>query len=1271
MQKTIDTQFTGIYPLSKTLRFELIPQGKTLEFIEQRGLIEQDEERDLAYEIVKKIIDDYHKKFIETALSGASFEWEPLKIAIEQYRKSKTDKTDQIDKTNVVLSEVQDKIREEIADKFKDTVNYDNLLKEKMISELLPEYAKETELTAKQQDAINKFKRFGTYFEGFHSNRKNIYSEKEQSIAIAFRLVHDNFPRFLDNCAIFANMKVNYPSICEDAERELSVLNNGVSLDIVFSADSFNNVLTQSGIEHYNTVIGGIALPNGKKIRGINEFANLYCQQHKEIKRKKLKMTTLYKQILSDRESFSFLPEEFSSDGQVKQSIEEFYSRMHSFARERKLVNIFDEISGLLSKLSENENTRIYVSQSSITGLSHQLFGNWQILHNCLYEQAKVIYGDAQTEANKKRLDKYIKSDEFTLKQINDSLQHLLIYLPEGATMINDICEAWINAAVNVKGIKDSHDKVIEVWQRIKPESQLLRENPDDVEKVKTFLDAIQDYMHLVKPLCANAELDRDNDFYTSFDSLFEQLALIVPLYNKTRNYLSRSTAEGEKYKLNFENPQLANGWDQNKEKDCLSVLFIKDNKYYLGILYAKGKPAFEKVNAKPGESFYQKMVYKLLPGPNKMLPKVFFSAKGRMNFKPPVDIIEGYEQGMHKKGVAFDLVFCHKLIDFFKQKLLIHPDWKIFKFKFSDTSSYQDISGFYREVEEQGYSISFQDIPTIQVDKWVEEGKLYLFQIYNKDFAAGTTGTPNMHTLYWKALFSPENLKDVIFKLNGEAELFYRKASILKPIAHRVGEKMVNRHDNKKNPIPEHSHNELFLYVNNKLSGELSAEGKEYLSCMVVKDVKHEIIKDCRYTKPKFLFHVPLKINFKANARYGAINENVQQYLRQNNDVKIIGIDRGERHLLYLTLINQNGDILEQKSYNTVGDTNYHQMLDQREKERDTARKSWKSVGKIKELKEGYLSQVIHELAEMMVEHNAIVVLEELNFGFKRGRFKIEKQVYQKFEKMLIDKLNYLVFKNEPQDSPGGVLNGYQLTEKFESFQKLGKQSGFLFYVPSAYTSKIDPVTGFVNLFINAALTNREKKCDFISRFTSISFAADEDAFAFSFDYRKFETAFESAKTDWTIYSNGERIVYKKDIKGSEVVYPTRILKELLTKNNIDFSNGNNLLADILSVPMIKENIIFIDTLYRTIMYILQMRNSSTALGVDYIISPVKSTDGTFYDSRTANSCLPKDADANGAFHIALKGLYALRNIKENNKDWVADKIKWLRFAQEKPYKK
>ena len=46
----------------------------------------------------------------------------------------------------------------------------------------------------------------------------------------------------------------------------------------------------------------------------------------------------------------------------------------------------------------------------------------------------------------------------------------------------------------------------------------------------------------------------------------------------------------------------------------------------------------------------------------------------------------------------------------------------------------------------------------------------------------------------------------------------------------------------------------------------------------------------------------------------------------------------------------------------------------------------------------------------------------------------------------MMIDKLNYLVFKEMPPNEPGGVLKAMQLTSKFTSFKELGKQSGFLF---------------------------------------------------------------------------------------------------------------------------------------------------------------------------------------------------------------------------------
>lgn len=62
--------FTRLYPISKTLRFELIPIGRTLENIERNGIIAQDEQRANEYVKVKDIIDRYHKQFIKMCLNN-------------------------------------------------------------------------------------------------------------------------------------------------------------------------------------------------------------------------------------------------------------------------------------------------------------------------------------------------------------------------------------------------------------------------------------------------------------------------------------------------------------------------------------------------------------------------------------------------------------------------------------------------------------------------------------------------------------------------------------------------------------------------------------------------------------------------------------------------------------------------------------------------------------------------------------------------------------------------------------------------------------------------------------------------------------------------------------------------------------------------------------------------------------------------------------------------------------------------------------------------
>ncbi len=680
-----------------------------------------------------------------------------------------------------------------------------------------------------------------------------------------------------------------------------------------------------------------------------------------------------------------------------------------------------------------------------------------------------------------------------------------------------------------------------------------------------------------------------------------------------------------------------------------------RDGFYYPAIMDKKNNTVFANLpKAKAGDSCFQKMTYKLLPGANKMLPKVFFSKKGVGYYNPSSEILRIRNTASHSKNGApqdgfekadFNLQDCHTLIDFFKASIEKHEDWKHFHFKFSPTSTYEDISGFYREVEQQAYKITFEPVPEAFINKNVDEGRLYLFQIYNKDFSAFSKGKPNLHTMYWKALFDDANLADVVYKLNGKAEVFFRKQSI--------EEKNIVRH-------------EAALPIQAK---NLLTPGKENVFA-------YELVKDRRFTMDKFQFHVPITMNFKATGGDG-INNDVQDFLRDNPDVKIIGLDRGERHLVYLTLIDQQGNILLQQSLNTIADdkhpitTDYHKLLNAKEEDRAKSRLEWRAIENIKELKEGYISQVIHRIATLMVEHRAIVVMEDLNFGFKRGRFKVEKQVYQKLEKMLIDKLNYLVLKDAAPGAPGSLMKALQLASEFKGFAKMGKQSGFLFYVPAAYTSKIDPLTGFVD-FLKPKYENVEASRAFFNKFDSIRYNPDAGYFEFAFDYSGFGSKAEDTRTRWTVCTAGtERFHYVPAEKKHVQIDVTEKMKELLDAEGIAYQNGADLKDAIGGV----ESKDFFAKLTKYLSVVLAMRYTAPAEGRDFILSPVADKNGVFFNSEASDGALPKDADANGAYHIALKGLLVLRQIDnargEDRPNLAINNKQWLQFIQKADFKK
>lgn len=1331
-------QFTNLYPVSKTLRFELQPIGLTKENIERNGILERDNQRAIDYKAIKKVIDEYHKAFIEQMLGN--FE---LKLKTDDNMDSLEEfflfyhlPSNDTNRNNLTI--VQNELRKQISARFNKSEQYKRLFGKELIREDLAAFVmtplfekyihsqkgKENlnddeirQIQKKFVQDIAQFKDFTTYFSGFYDNRKNMYVADDKATSIANRMINDNLPKFIDNIDMFERIaKSDVSTHFETLYKEMEAYLNVSSIQEMFRLKYFSMVLTQKQIDVYNAIIGGMTLNDGTKIQGLNEYINLYNQQQKDKSNKLPKLKTLFKQILSERNAISWLPDEFENDNEMLVNIEKCYQDLKN-----KVFEGDNSLKELLTGIGEYNLELIFLPDDlQLTDIAKKHYGDWSVIKKAFEEDArKNLQNNAIINNPPKRNeseDKYqarikellktkkyeelfvkkIKTNEnFSLAQINRLMND---YLGKECKPI-EMYFATMREEEDMNGqktnlfirIENAHKMANSLLTKTYPKNKKLSQDKENVEKIKNLLDAIKDLLHFVKPLLGKGnEGKKDNAFYGEFVPLWETLNKITPLYNMVRNRITQKPYSDEKIKLYFDNNgSFLNGWvDSKTESDNATqyggYIFRKQNSigeydYYLGVSAAtKLFRSFNSVESSD-RSMFERLDYYQLKG------KTFYGALYKGNYEAESsNIIHAIDGVVYSKGSSLLKEKIEKervkkqpkistAIGYLK--FISQQDQKLYEILLKDSifekrnqifmesmksnllsldripsakeyseKNYVLFSDMMEDIDVllQGKIFSYFPISQSELNEAISRTTkpLYLFKITNKDLSFAETyekglrksrGTDNLHTMYFKALMSGnQDVFDI-----GSGSIYFREHKII--------------------------YQEEFLRRGHHFE-------------MLKGKFNYPIISKRRYAFDKFQFHLSVTMNYNAYKRKD-INPLVNTYLKESNITHIVGIDRGERHLLYLSLIDLQGNIIEQYSLNEIVNeyngntyrTNYHNLLDAKEKQRDEARRSWQTIENIKELKDGYISQVIHKIAQLMLKFNAIVVLEDLNAGFIRGRQKIEKQVYQKFEKMLIDKLNFLVDKKCDAKEKGGVLNAYQLSNKFESFQKLGKQSGFLFYIPAWNTSKMDPTTGFVNL-LDTRYENMEKAKVFLGKFKSIFFNAPKDWFEFTFDYDDFTTKASGSKTQWTICTYGSRVETKRDPKQnnnfvSKEISLTCKLKELFTNFSID------LRGHLQEQICLQNDASFFKEMLHLLHLTLQMRNSIIGTDIDYLISPVMNAHGEFYDSRKCNNNLPTNADANGAYNIARKGLWIIEQIKKSNdlsklKLAISNK-EWMRYAQ------
>ncbi len=1231
------SSFTNLYEISKTLRFELKPVGETQNNLKLDWIIQKDREIEENYVLIKDLLDDLHILFVEKSLENVNLEFldEFYNCYIEYKKDSKN-------KKNISnLEKITKNIRKELISFFVNEWNswlqkYDFLKKwwiwfltEKEVLKLLKE------LNPDKSEIIEKFDRFFTYFSNFNESRKNFYAEDGRAWSISTRAIDENLITFIENIEKFKNFY---------GENEDWVNNNFSKKEKeIFELDFYNICLLQKWIDNYNKIIWWYSEENWNKIAWINEKINLYKQDknHNNSKDKKFpKFDLLYKQILSkvDKKDFIIAIEDNKELFEVLEK-----SKKISLEKVKKFDNLFTEF---FDKNINYNLENIYISKVWINTISNKFFENWDSFKLYLGENKKDFINFSQIKIALEKVEeksifkeKYYK-DNIAFKEKNNYKNFLNIFRFELKINISEINKKlWNSEELNVENFKK--------WKK-------------QINYIKNFMDSIMDfykmikYFNIVKNKKKVEQYEKDGNFYNEYDNNFIDFEIWKD-YNLVRNYLSKKDIKTDKFKLNFDNSQFLIGWDKDKEKERYWVILKKDQKYFLWILKKWFHVIFSDYEYQNEEEYYEKMEYKQNPWASKMFPKCSTQLKDvKKHFQSSSE-----DYILNSKSFISPLIITKKIFDlnnikydknditkldeknwikkfqkeylkiswdenWFKESLNLwinfckdfsqkYKTWQSFDFSnIKKSIDYNSLDEFYLDIEKASYNLDFRKISSNFIKEQVEEWNFYLFQIYNKDFSPFKKSwtNENIHTKYFKLLFDEQNLENLKIKLSWWAEIFFRDKT--KNLKQRV----------RKVKDSQWQNEEKIFYKDKNWE-------------------KQKVLEHRRYADDKILFHISVTLNANAWDKYKFNSFINERFINKNKDVKIIWIDRWEKHLAYYSVIDKDWQIIETDTLNVIKSkdwkkTDYLKLLEQKQKSRADWRLSWWEIENIKELKNWYISQVVYKLVELIIEHNAIIVFEDLNSWFKRWRQKIEKQIYQKLELALAKKLNYLTFKDRKNNEIWWYLNWIQLVWKVNDYSDIWnyKQSGIVFYTNPAYTSTTCPICGWRKTL---KFPRNLSKQSILNFFENIEINFDWEKFSFTYSYFNKKKKWNIEK-EFIVYSNVKRIKYdRKRMENFEVDINEKLL-ELFNEFDLNWNINNQLQEKELPV----DN--FLKPLFYCFKDINQIRNSDSNSNKDIISCP-----SCLYNSDDWFQWKEFNWDANWAYNIARKWLIILENIDVN----------------------
>lgn len=1117
----------------------------------------------------------------------------------------------------------------------------------------------------------NAVKSNGSMFEALNANYATVFEWKRRNHSSALtRVVDENFPRFCETVEAFKPLAARCQSEVDDCLSELSRRLGGVDAHGVFSVDSYHLFCTQSGIDAFNAVVGGMTTEDGTKLRGMNELVNELNTTAGDGVPKTKMLKPLWKIPLCGERTFSFAMGRFMDDSEVFSAIDGIASSLidsNAFERFRKLPELVGDGNG------------VYAVNRNIPHLSTTVFGNWRLVSDCVED----LDAHGNPVRSKKRASggRVRKTGE---KKDGDRCWSLsclasAVSSDDGAS----VGSFW--SAERMRALADEAESALAEFRALprptEADSRSLQTSEAAAGAFVRMSDAFAAMRRHLSVFGAKASQDEDpewrttctplsREFYEDADAVVDALFPTIRFASMFRAYAACRPSYGKPVDLTFGRSRFGNGWSGGYR----IWLMKKDGEYYFASsgLHRGWTPAFRGPGESAAEGDFLVLDFNQInPNSRSSVGQFFGSDDQRIANGMPdcvwsdLQTCLGHEAGTAPVAEREHAEAVHRVVRFVVDWLRNDEksSWKGWDFGFGDPGGFASLSDFNNLLSYKGYRAAFRHVDGTCVDEAVESGRLLLFRITCRDMSPHAHGMRNMNTILFESLFDSAAYSGERIRLLGNMKVrLLRKMVGLRSTSHRRGSVVVNRRTKSGARLEPDVYREIYLHLNGMGDGRQLSEkaaGMIASSEVLYRVARYDIVKDRRFHSDRTNMHVTLKINPSApsssskdgwerqNAEFsGFFGEAIPKY--------VIGIDRGERNLAtYAVVDSETSSIVESGSLNTMDGFPYRDELVQLERKTRDDRRNLRDPGRIAPLLDGWTSHAVSAVVGLVRKYRSCsIAMENLSPGFRQSRRIVcPSSTYTRFENGLVRKLSSLSFKDVDPFKPGGVVNPFQLVpDPARNLKRIGLH-GIIRFVSPGYTSAIDPVTGFpLPRFGSGPHRTVRDMLAFLVGMKSIVYDGVLERWAFKFKN-------ETDGVVWTAYSTDIAIVRTKDVCGGGHFRTTRTNPSSDINDAVVALGGvpcggfdlKGLLEGLGSDPE-RRLLPYVKQIYFAFRQTVQLRHSDSATGEDFILSPVPDGIGRFFDSRNAQNGLPADADETGAFNIARKSMCEARSTTEGN---------------------